>query len=252
MKKIAILFLLATALLSHQAKAQEKTKTTPTKASVVKKSLANKQTTVKKVDVENKGENGCCKKSNCKKNLKDILELTDDQKATFKKIKKEAKVRIEELNKNQSLTLKEFNDKKTMILNEARAKRKSILTNQQLEKIATKKDGDKRKKIKEFEAHLNKWKSELKLNDEQVGQFRGIYSKQIEQIEAIKNNNQLNDFEKRLQIKETRKQNQEIKLKILTDEQRVKFFKMRKENVKEDQPANSQIIPVNDGSYKMN
>lgn len=244
MKKIAILFLLATALLSHQANAQEKTKSKPAPKSKIP--------VVKKEVVDKKDEKECCTKSDCKRRMLENLALTDDQKATFKKIKNEAKERIEELSKNQSITLKEFNDKKTMILKEAREKRKSILTTQQLGKIAAAKDGNKRKKIKEFEERLNNLKSDLKLNDEQVGQFRGIYSKQIEQIEAIKNNNQLNDFEKRLQIKETRKQNQVIKLKLLTEDQRVKFSKMRKDNLKVNQPSSSQMIQVNDGSYKMN
>jgi hypothetical protein len=244
MKKIAILFLFATALFNQQANAQEKTKSKP--------AAKSKIPVVKKEVLVKKEEKACCKKSDYKRRMAENLALTDDQKANFKKIKKEAKDRIEELSKNQSITLKEFNDKKTMILNDAREKRKSLLTSEQLGKIAAAKDGNKRKKIKEFEERLNKLISDLKLNDQQVAQLRGMHTKQIEQIEAIKNNNQLNDFEKKLQIKEIRKQNQEIKLKILTEDQRVKFFKMRKENLKVNQPASSQIFQVNDGSYKMN
>jgi hypothetical protein len=242
MKKIATLFLLATALFSHQSIAQEKSKSTPVpkaKSPVVKKSSSATPLVVKKEVVEKKNEKGCCNMSNCKKRMGEMVALKDDQKAMMKKIKVDTKEKMQELTKDQSITLKEYNDRKTQILKEAKAKREEVLTYEQKEKIATLKKDNLSKKDQEFSKRINKMKTNLQLKDEQVNQFNDIHQKNREKMEEIKNNSQLNDQEKKVQMIELRKQAKEMRMKILTEEQRIKLEEMKRGN------SNTNKVKVN-------
>jgi hypothetical protein len=255
MKKITALFLLSIALFAHQAIAQQKSKSTPApkaKTSVVKKSSTAKPLVVNKEIVEMKAEKGCCKMSNCKKRIGEMIALTDDQKAMMKKIKNDTKEKIQELTKDQSITLKEYNDKKTQILREAKVKREEVLTGEQKEKIAAIKKENQSKNEQAFSKRINKLKIDLQLKDEQVNQLNDMHQKNREKMVEIKNNSQLNDQEKKVQMRELRMQAQEMRMKILTEEQGIKLEAMKGKKSKLPESKTNEVRVNSEESIRLN
>jgi len=165
------------------------------------------------------------------------LNLTSEQKAKLKEAGNDSRKKIKALELQQNLTLKEYNDKKTAIRKEMQAKREAILTKEQKDKIASMKSDREKKKDEMYDKKMGKMKEKLGLTDDQARQMNALRQKTKDDINSIKNNNKLNDQEKRTQIKELMRKAKENRMNILTKEQLIKMMENKNKKNTKDKSA---------------
>lgn len=158
-----------------------------------------------------------------KKGMMSQLNLSADQKEKMKSLREEGKKKMDDLNSNTSITVKEFNDRKTAIKKEMNQKRDAILTNDQKDQLAKAKTSQQQKREENFNKKLDRQKTKLGLSDDQVQKMKSLHDKTKSDVETIKNDNKLNDQEKKMKIKAIMKKAKENRNNIYTKEQRNKI-----------------------------
>lgn len=194
-----------------------------------------------KKDAMHQGDNKSKHQGNSRKEKKvkmmQALGLSEDQKSQMRSIREEEKKKMEALNQQQTITVKELNDKKTAIRKEMQAKRQAVLTKEQKDKIASIKAERENKKNEMYEKKMAKMKVVANLTDEQTKQMNALHLKTKSDIESIKNNNKLNDQEKKTQIKATIKSAKDARMNVLTKEQLIKMLEKRNKKGTKDKSA---------------
>jgi hypothetical protein len=147
------------------------------------------------------------------------LNLNADQKEKMKSLRQERKKKMDELNANTSITVKAFNDKKTALRQEMRKRREAILTNEQKDQLAKTRNDKMLARENNFNQKIARQKSNLGLNDDQVNKMKSLREKTKTDVALVKNDNKLNDQEKRVKIKSLMEKAKEERKHIYTKEQ---------------------------------
>lgn len=155
------------------------------------------------------------------------LNLTEEQKAQFKKQRESFRKQMEELKKNENITVKEQKEKLAAIQKENRDKMQSFLTADQKAQI----EKDKVEGKKKFEAKTkergSKMKTDLGLTDAQAAQLKKNREATQQKMKFIKEDSKMTEEQKKEQIKELMKAQKESMKSILTEEQ---LKKMKESN----------------------
>ena len=165
------------------------------------------------------------------------LALSESQKSQMRSIRVDEKKKMEALSLQQTITVKEYNDKKTAIRKEMQAKRQTVLTKEQKDKIASMKAERENKKNERYEKKMAKMKETVNLTEDQTKQMNALRQKTKADVEGIKNNNKLNDQEKKTQLKAAIKNARDASMNILTKEQLIKMLEVRNKKGNKDKSA---------------
>jgi Spy/CpxP family protein refolding chaperone len=168
-------------------------------------------------------------KNNHKKGqrLVKMLELSSDQQKQMKQIREEEKKKMQQLEQQQDITVKAYNDKKTVIRKERKAKRDAVLTPEQKQKIASLKDIQKKKKELMMATRQFRMKAQLNLTEGQSNQLNQLQEKNRAAMDKIKNDSNLNDQQKKLQMQQLKESAKASRDKIFTPEQLEKIKSMK-------------------------
>jgi len=155
------------------------------------------------------------------------LNLTEDQKAKFKTRNEEFRKKMEELKKNDGITVKEWRAKAEALRKEHKAGMDGILTSEQKAKMEKMKVEGKAKRESFEKQHGQQMKTRLGLSDEQSAKMDASRKEIGEKMKAIRDNKSLSEEQKKEQMKELHKKQQENMKSILTEEQLKKMKESR-------------------------
>ncbi|MEO7922986.1 MAG: hypothetical protein ABIR30_04860 [Chitinophagaceae bacterium] len=147
------------------------------------------------------------------------LDLTEDQKTAFKSQNESFRKQMEELKKNDNITVKEWKSKAEILRKEHKTKMDGILTTDQKEKMAKMKAEGKAKDEGMDKDRAASMKTRLGLTDQQSAKMDANRKDVGAKMKAIRENSSLSDEQKRDQMKELHKKQQENMKSILTEEQ---------------------------------
>jgi Spy/CpxP family protein refolding chaperone len=170
------------------------------------------------------------------------LNLTAEQKKQLKVNRELFKQKMQELNKNEDITVKEFRDRKAVLMKEQKAKMEALLTSEQKNKLEMLKTQQKMKKDEHFARHLDKMKTELGLNEDQVAKLKAQKESMQSRMKAIKENESLSRSQKKDQMMTLKKEAKEQHEKIFTQDQ-LKKLELMKQKHFENNPVNSNKTP---------
>jgi Spy/CpxP family protein refolding chaperone len=172
------------------------------------------------------------KMKNRKENI-ETLQLTPEQKEKMKALRDEYKEKLLALESDQNMTLKNYNDKKTALRKELQDKRKSILTPDQQNKIAEIRKRKKTEHNDKAQKRLEHMRKTLSLSENQYNQLKDLQTNTSKSIESIKNNEKLNEQEKKSQLRALKNKNKSERENILTAEQKSKLEERKKTHRKQ-------------------
>ncbi|MBK7290629.1 MAG: hypothetical protein IPI78_10630 [Chitinophagaceae bacterium] len=147
------------------------------------------------------------------------LNLTEDQKAQFKTQRESFRKQMEDLKKNENITVKEQKEKMAAIQKENKAKMQSFLTADQKAQIEKNKVEGKKKFEARTKERGEKMKTQLGLTDAQSAQLKKNREATQQKMKAIKEDSKMSEEQKRTQMKELMKAQQESMKSVLTEYQ---------------------------------
>lgn len=163
------------------------------------------------------------------------LGLSADQKAKFKVLNDDFRTQLQALKKNDEITVKEWKTKMETLKKEHRAKVEGLLTSEQKAKIQKMKEDHRSFRKEDGKARMEKMKTRLGLSDEQVASLQKSRTEMGQQMKALHENKSLTDDQRKEQMKELRKKQQENLKNILTEDQ------MKKLHEKQHRPAKQPV-----------
>lgn len=168
------------------------------------------------------------------------LNLSNAQKQQAKTIRDDYQNQMKQLKGDGSMSVNDYNAKKASLEKEQKAKFESILTQDQKIKMQQFKKGQVAKREPMEQKRMNKMKSSLNLTDAQVSKLQKQHNNFKTQANSIKENTSLSQDEKKQQIMELRKKNEENEKNILTAEQLQKKEQLRSSRMKEMKSKRSE------------
>lgn len=156
------------------------------------------------------------------------LNLSATQKEQMKASRENTKNQLAELRNNENMTVKDYNAKKEAILKVQKEQMSKVLTPEQKNQLAQNKKDRKAKHDLMPDKKLDKMKANLNLSDEQVSKLKATREAGKSKANAIKENSQLSDTEKKAQLMVLRKTQKENFKQILTPEQLNKMEEKKK------------------------
>jgi Spy/CpxP family protein refolding chaperone len=157
------------------------------------------------------------------------LHFTPEQRKQMQEINKEYRKKQADLYKNDNLTLGQYKSQLLALRKEKKNKFQSLFTPEQKNKIA-----DFKKKRAEnaqvmAAAHLERMKINLKLSDQQAATIKSQQQKLREQMQSIRENDNLMREQKMEQIKALLAKQKDAIKSVLTPEQQSQFESMHKQ-----------------------
>lgn len=147
------------------------------------------------------------------------LNLSEEQKASFKSQNENFRKQMQELKKNETITVGESKSRAESIRKEHKAKIDGILTSDQKAELQKMKAEGREKHADMAKQRGEKMKTELGLTDEQSAKMQSNRKAMGEKMKVIRENNSLTADQKKEQMKELMKQQKENMKSILTEEQ---------------------------------
>lgn len=147
------------------------------------------------------------------------LNLSEDQKAKFKSMNEDFRKQMDELKKNDNITVKEWRSKMENLRKDHRDKMSSLLTEDQKAQINKSRQERINRKGERSKAGIDRMKTRLNLTDDQAARLKQSRSDMAEKFKAIRENQSLTDVQKKEQVQELKKKQQENLKTILTEEQ---------------------------------
>jgi Spy/CpxP family protein refolding chaperone len=147
------------------------------------------------------------------------LDLTEDQKVKFKTQNESFHQQMEELKKNDNITVKEWKAKAEALRKEHKAKIDGILTADQKQKLEKMKAEGKERQEGMMKERGEKMKTLLGLSPEQSSKMEANRKEMGEKMKALRENSSLSEDQKREQMRELHKKQEESMKSILTEEQ---------------------------------
>lgn len=151
------------------------------------------------------------------------LDLTEDQKAKFKTQNENFRQQMAELKKNDNITVKEWKAKAEGLRKDHKTKIQGILTPDQKQKMEKMKVEGKTREEGMRKERAEKMKTRLGLSEEQSIKMESNRKVTGEKMKAIRENSSLSEDQKREQMRELHKKQQENMKSILTEEQQKKL-----------------------------
>jgi hypothetical protein len=147
------------------------------------------------------------------------LNLSEDQKAKFKSMNEDFRRQMDELKKNDNITVKEWRSKMENLRKDHRDKMSSLLTEDQKAQINKSRQERINRKGERSKTEIDRMKTRLNLTDDQAARLKQNRSDMAEKFKAIRENQSLTDVQKKEQVQELKKKQQENLKTILTEEQ---------------------------------
>ena len=147
------------------------------------------------------------------------LNLSEDQKAKFKSQNEAFRTQMQDLKKNENITVKEMKEKSEAIRKQHKQSVQNILTTEQKAKLEEMKKEGRQRSEDARNSRGDRMKTELNLTADQQAKMQTSRKAVGEQMKAIRANTALSDEQKREQMKELHKKQQENMKSILTKEQ---------------------------------
>jgi Spy/CpxP family protein refolding chaperone len=156
------------------------------------------------------------------------LHLTDEQKTELKTINEDFKQQMTELKKNEDITVREWKSKMSTIRKDHHEKVQKVLTDDQkasLKKMMHERKADMKKHGARRLEHMKK---ELNLTDDQVAALKKNREDMGQKFKALREDKNLTEEQKKVELKEFKKQQHESLKSILTEEQLQKMEQQKK------------------------
>ena len=174
--------------------------------------------------VDKPGQNG--QKPKPKPNLKELLDLTEEQAKTLRAAREEWHILAKSVRDNKELSDEEKRTQLKEGHKEFDAKIREILTEEQYSKFREIRRQNAQPNNNERQ-HRRELRQILELTEEQVEKLRAVHQYAIKKIKAIIANEELTKEEKKKQIKNVKKQAHNRRMEIFTEEQKEKLRKWR-------------------------
>lgn len=156
------------------------------------------------------------------------LNLTDEQKTELKSVNEDYKQQMTELKKNEDITVREWKSKMATIRKDHHEKVEKLLTPEQKASLKKMRQEHKNDMKKHGEQRLEKMKKELGLTDDQVSALKKNHEDMAQKFKAVHDDKSLTDEQKKVQLKEYKKQQHDSLKSILTPEQLQKLEQHKK------------------------
>ncbi len=161
------------------------------------------------------------------------LNLTDAQKQQLKADNEELKNKMKALKSNDNMTVKDFKAQREALMQERKAKFQALLTSEQKAQIEKQKNEMKSKRQEMGAKRMDRMKTDLALTNDQVTKFKALHENTRSQMEAIRNNQSLSQEQKKEQMMNLRKTNDQTMKSLLTPEQLKKREESRSKRMEE-------------------
>jgi hypothetical protein len=147
------------------------------------------------------------------------LNLSEDQKAKFKTLNEDYRKQMQDLKKHDEITVKEWKSRMENLRKDHRDKMSSLLTEEQKNQLNKSRQGREKMRGSRREGGIDRMKSRLNLTDDQTSRLKESRSQMADKIKNIRENQSLTDDQKKEQVQELRKKQQESLKTILTEDQ---------------------------------
>jgi Spy/CpxP family protein refolding chaperone len=155
------------------------------------------------------------------------LNLTEDQKAQFKKENESFHKNMEELKKNDGITVREWRTRMETLKKDHRDRVQGLLTAEQKSQLQRKREEGRARQEQMGRKRAEMMKEKLGLTDEQSAKMENNRKEMMEKMRSIREDKSLTEEKKREEMKELMKGQKEKMKSILTDEQMKKMKEQR-------------------------
>lgn len=157
------------------------------------------------------------------------LNLTDEQKTELKTINEDFKQQMTDLKKSEDkITVTEWKSKMSTMRKDHHEKVQKLLTDEQKASLKNMKHERKRDIRKHGARRLEHMKKELNLTDDQVSAIKKNHEAMGEKFKAVREDKNLTEDQKKVELKKFREQQHESLKSILTEEQLQKLEQQKK------------------------
>ena len=147
------------------------------------------------------------------------LNLSEEQKAKFKSLNEDFRTQMEELKKKDDITVKEWRSRMENLRKDHRDKISSLLTDDQKNQLKKSREARQLRQSDRRKEGFDRMRTRLNLTDDQAAKLKQSHSDMAEKIQSIRKNQSLTDDQKKEQVKELKKKNQENLKTILSEDQ---------------------------------
>jgi len=145
--------------------------------------------------------------------------LSEEQKAKFKSLNEDFRTQMEELKKKDDITVKEWRSRMENLRKDHRDKISSLLTDDQKNQLKKSREARQLRQSDRRKEGFDRMRTRLNLTDDQAAKLKQSHSDMAEKIQSIRENQSLTDDQKKEQVKELKKKNQENLKTILSEDQ---------------------------------
>jgi hypothetical protein len=147
------------------------------------------------------------------------LNLSEEQKAKFKSLNENFRAQMDELKKKDDITVKEWRSRMENLRKDHREQISSLLTNDQKDQLKKSRKARQLRQSDRRKEGFERMRTRLNLTDDQASRLKQSHSEMAEKMKAIRENQSLTTDQKKEQVKELRKKNQENLKTILSEDQ---------------------------------
>ena len=147
------------------------------------------------------------------------LNLSEEQKAKFKSLNEDFRTQMEELKKKDDITVKEWRNRMENLRKDHRDKISALLTDDQKNQLKKSREARQLRQTDRRKEGFDRMRTRLNLTDDQAAKLKQSHSDMAEKIQSIRENQSLTDDQKKEQVKELKKKNQENLKTILSEDQ---------------------------------
>ena len=147
------------------------------------------------------------------------LNLSEEQKAKFKSLNEDFRAQMDELKKKDDITVKEWKSRMENLRKDHRDKISSLLTDDQKNQLKKSREARQLRQSDRRKEGFDRMRTRLNLTDDQTARLKQSHTEMAEKMKAIRENQSLSDDQKKEQVQELRKKNQENLKTILSEDQ---------------------------------
>jgi hypothetical protein len=147
------------------------------------------------------------------------LNLSEEQKAKFKSLNADFRTQMDELKKKDDITVKEWRSRMENLRKDHREKISSLLTDDQKDQLKKSREARQLRQSDRRKEGFERMRTRLNLTDDQTSRLKQSHSEMAEKMKAIRENQSLTTDQKKDQVKELKKKNQENLKTILSEDQ---------------------------------
>jgi Spy/CpxP family protein refolding chaperone len=161
------------------------------------------------------------------------LNLTAEQQKQMKDLQTNFREQLKALHENENMTVKEQRDRRDKMMKQHRSDVEKLLTPEQRKQMADRKASRERMAKLKSDMQLEKIGTKLNLSADQVATLRANREKNMAQMKAIRDNENLDRSARQKQMQSLKKQHDESLAKVLNKEQLAQFKDLQQKGMKE-------------------